>query len=266
MSDAPNTVTNDGSEPVRVKAKKHKKHKSSSRSHQRSYSEERLYHGAVVGDEFLDGRAAGEPAPIPSATTAGPLLGDNCRVGMGGWGALKAPRSLTASAPAAGGGGDEAKANDNDDGTPLLPSSYVLEATGVGVATADGRKRDVRGGESEDAFAAIVDVFEAYGEPRSSKTTTLSQVGSETVAVVAVEEVVAEGDTSGAVADASAAKKDMAGDEEKEGGKATAKSEQQSKEQQEQQRQQVSAVVTVGERGFHLFGVYDGHRSNHAAR
>jgi len=228
------TTTNGGAEPLRVKTKKHKKHKSSSRSHTRSYSEERLYHGAVVGDDFLDGRPEGQPAPTPSATTAGPLRGENSRVGVGGWGTLNSV-----------------------DSAPNKGSGTVIEAVGVGVATADGRKRDVRGGESEDAFAAVVDVLGTYVPPSTAADKGKNGSG---VAVVAVE-VEDEAETGTATAAPS-----IAGRNEDSGEVAAAAAAAAAKTTTEGGRQQISSVVTVGDRVFHLFGVYDGHRSNHAAR
>jgi len=138
--------------------KKHK-HKSSSKS-KRSPSEERLYHGFV--DKAMD--AAGRPSL--SAEVAGPLRED----GLGAWGTID--RSC------------------RDVSTPMSLS-------GFGISAVDGRKRQCRGGESEDGFSALLDLTNSPG------STT---------------------------------------------------------------KERIDVEVAVSGRIFHLLGIFDGHRSDHAAR
>jgi hypothetical protein len=124
---------------MKVKVKKSKKHKSSSKSG-RTHSEERLYHGAVLGDEFYEGRPLNQPPPAPCAHTAGPLPG-----GKGAWGTIS---RLSRCAV--------------EDVTPSvhkLEQNPKLTIQGVGIAACDGRKRAARGGESEDGFSVVLDVL-----------------------------------------------------------------------------------------------------------
>ena len=156
-----------------VNLRRKSKHRSNPK---RSFSEERLYHGFV--SDFLGQAPEEEHQPIPTERTAGPLPGMQ---GTGAWGTMKRPlRTLQ----------------------PETPASLVA----VGVAAADGRKREARGGESEDGFAALCDIM--HDETRDG----------------------------------------AASDEPKDGALKS------------------SRVVNVGDRVFHLLGIYDGHRSNHAAR
>ena len=89
-----------------------------------------------------------------------------------------------------------------------LPSTLGgLVCKGVGVAAADGRKRSVRGGESEDGFTALLDFV-----PK-----TLPGTGTDARDDQRVE-------------------------------------------------QTINVAGSQGNRVFHLLGIYDGHRSHHAAR
>lgn len=121
------------------KVKKSKKHKSSSRS-SRTHSEERLYHGAVLGDEFYEGRPLNQPPPTISVHAAGPLPG-----GKGAWGTIsRSSRSIV---------------EDDASNTDKLEMDPNLTLQGLGVAAVDGRKRAARGGESEDGFSVILDIL-----------------------------------------------------------------------------------------------------------
>lgn len=167
-------------EVAAVEAEVHLRRKSKHRSKpKRSFSEERLYHGFV--SDFLGQESLEAVQPPPTARTAGPLAGMQ---GAGAWGTMKRPlRTLQ----------------------PGAPASLVA----VGVAAADGRKREARGGESEDGFAALCDITHDERE-------------------AAAAAAACEPPTDGAL--------------------------------------RSSRAVAVGGRVFHLLGIYDGHRSNHAAR
>lgn len=123
----------------KIKVKKSKKHKSSSRP-SRTHSEERLYHGAVLGDEFYEGRPLNQPPPRISVHTPGPLPG-----GKGAWGTLsRSSRCLV---------------EDNTTNGEKIEQTPVLTVRGLGIAAVDGRKRAARGGESEDGFSAVLDIL-----------------------------------------------------------------------------------------------------------
>lgn len=138
------------------KVKKSKKHKSSSRP-SRTHSEERLYHGAVLGDEFYEGRPLNEPPPSISVHTAGPLPG-----GKGAWGTI----SLSS----------RCDFEDDKINTDKLEQNPMLTVQGLGVAAVDGRKRAARGGESEDGFSVILDVL----SPSTRKSLSESGVTMDT--------------------------------------------------------------------------------------
>eukprot|EP00501_MAST-03F_sp_TOSAG23-6_P000953 GSMAST32.ASY1.ANO1.989.1 assembled CDS len=162
--------------------KKFFKHRS-----KRTPADERLYHGSCLPDEFMDGRR--DPTPVMSATTAGPLPGVHGR-SCGAWGTL---------------------------GRSCRRRKVPLFLSGFGVAAVDGRKRSTRGGASEDAFSAVLDILSH--QPEESAPHSTYQKNNSTN---------------------SAKGKGM--------------------------KSSSSVKLNVNNRVFHLFGVFDGHRSNHAAR
>ena len=58
---------------LKVKTKKHKSKSKGSSKDKRGPTEERLYHGACLPDEFLDGSPMGAPPPAIDGLRVGPL-------------------------------------------------------------------------------------------------------------------------------------------------------------------------------------------------
>ena len=161
----------------------------------RSDSEERLYHGNAITLEQESQMTAsgGAEAPVLGATTCGPLPGQ-LRAGAGAWGTINRETRPCLRDDGVSSGGA---------GTAPMRAVHGGSLAGFAVAAVDGKKRAVRGGSSEDAFAAVADIFKV------NERVERQRVG-----------VGPEGQTK----------------------------------------------FHVGDRIFHLFAVFDGHRSNHAAR
>ena len=174
--------------------------------HKRTYSEERLYHGATLPDDDFAARR-GVPLPAMTADTAGPLPGKP-RLACGGWGTMSRVCQLPGVA------------------------AQPLRVDGFGVAAADGRKRAARGGVSEDAFTAVADLLSCYDAGASADGGGGGGGGSGggAAAAAAVPAATAVGGSAGGSG------------------------------------AQASFALQGGSRVFHVFGAYDGHRSNHAAR
>ena len=204
----------------------------------RTLADERLYHGACLEDEYVNpktGVALAEP-PALTAKTPGPLPGRGFQGAWGTMGSRKCSSTIRTKGSSSSGGGGGGNCGTG-------PVSVV----GFGVATRDGRKRDSRGGASEDAFSAVVDLLNEdvglYDTPGTAWRGGLPLPQQQMDSAPALDAACASDRAEDAQASSSAPI-----------GGANSGSDR-------------GATFSVGhDRVFHLFAAYDGHRSNHAAR
>ena len=218
--------------------------------HQRTSSDERIYHGACMPDWYLSGRDPKATPPKISEKTVAPLPG--CAFN-GSWGTASQPvlrdgceSQFSAEIMASAGGATRDAASGG---------SRRVYTAGCCVASHDGRKRVDRGGSSEDAFTCITDLLGtdwSQPDPTDADADTVSDGDENNVGELASgprEE--SSPTTATAIADdsshnAGASSPTTPGT----GGQSQAS---------------VRFEPTPG-RVFSLFGVFDGHRSTHAAR